>query len=136
MSWGYTGPVHGTDFTGDKGFTVQSQKDEADINKIVNRVLKAGVMPPSRGGEPFYGDVSDLVDLQSALIKVQEADELFMQFPAEVRERFGNDPVDLIEFLGDDKNREEAEKLGLVQRRPVEGLVAGQASPSVPEQKG
>lgn len=107
-----------TSFEGDKGFTVQADRDDADINKIIGRFLKSGQLPPARGGEPFYGDVSDLGDLQASIMKVQEADRLFMQYSAETRERFDNDPVKFLEFLGDDDNREEALKLGLIVPRP------------------
>jgi len=105
-----------TDCTGDKGFTVQADRDEADINKIVARIQRTGQLPPTYRGEPFYGDVSDIGDLQEAMIKVQESNKLFMTFPAEVRERFDNDPVKLVEFLSDDDNRDEALELGLIQK--------------------
>lgn len=108
-----------TDFRGDKGFTVQADRDDADINTIIKRFVKSGQLPPSRGGEPFYGDVSDFGDLQDSLIKIQEANSLFMSYPAEVRERFDNDPVNLVAFLADESNRQEAEDLGLVVKRPV-----------------
>lgn len=108
-----------TDFTGDKGFTVQADRDEADINKIVARIQKSGQLPPSLKGEPFFGDVSEFGDLAESIIKIQDADRLFMSFPAEVRERFGNDKVNMIDFLEDPKNYDEALKLGIVQARPV-----------------
>lgn len=107
-----------TDCSKDKGFTVQADRDEADINKIVARFQSSGQLPPTLHGEPFYGDVSEFGDLQESLIKIQEADRLFMNYPAEVRERFANDKVKLVEFLSDEKNREEAIKLGLVQAPP------------------
>jgi len=65
-------------------------------------------------GEPFYGDVSVFGDLADCLISVQEADRLFMSYPANVRERFDNDKLKLVEFLGDSKNKEEAIDLGLI----------------------
>lgn len=109
-----------TDFSGDKGFTVQADRDEADINKIVARFQKTGQLPPARGGQPFFGDVSDIDGLADAYMKIKEADDLFMQYPAEVRERFDNDPVKMIDFLSDEGNRKEAIDLGLVVRKPDE----------------
>jgi len=103
------------DCKGDKGFTVQADREDADINKIVERFQKSGVLPPSLKGEPFYGDVSGFGNLAESLIKIQEADELFMSFPANVRERFDNDKVKFIEFLEDPKNKKEAIDLGLIQ---------------------
>lgn len=109
----------GTDFTGDRGFTVQADRDEADINKIVARFNKTGQVPPTVHGQPFYGDVSEFGDLAESLIQIQEAERLFMTFPAEVRERFDNSYVNLVEFLGDTKNRAEAISLGLIQKEPL-----------------
>ena len=63
--------------------------------------------------------MSEFGDLQDSLIKVQEANALFMTYPAEVRERFDNDPALMIDFLADKGNRKEAEDLGLVVKRPV-----------------
>lgn len=108
-----------TDCSKDPGFTVQADRDDADINKIVSRFMKSGQLPPTLRGEPFYGDVSEFGDLQDSLIKVQEANALFMTYPAEVRERFDNDPALMIDFLADKGNRKEAEDLGLVVKRPV-----------------
>lgn len=102
------------DFSKSPSLTSQHPADEVDINKIMARVQKGQTVLTS-SGEPFYGDVSDLGGLQDAIIKVQEAEDLFMQFPAEIREKFENDPVKMISFLEDEKNRPEAEKMGLVQ---------------------
>lgn len=97
--------------------TSQAMTDEADINKIVSRIQKGQTVLTS-AGEPFYGDVSEFGGLQEAIIKVQEADELFMQYPAELRSKFDNDPVKMIEFLEDSNNHAEAIRLGLVKPRP------------------
>lgn len=105
------------DCSGEPMLTTQADRNEVDINRIVARVMK-GQSIPMRNDQPFYGDVSDLGGLQEAFMAVQEADELFMQYPAEVRERFNNDPVELVEFLGDERNYDEALKLGLVNERP------------------
>lgn len=121
-----------TSYVGDRGFTVQADRDEADINKIIARFNKTGQLPPVVRGEPFYGDVSYFGDLAESLIKVQEADELFMSFPAELRERFENDKVKFLEFVGDDKNRDEAIKLGLIQKAPVPDQEPSAPAPAAP----
>lgn len=113
------------DFSKSPSLTSQAPSDEVDINKIMARVAKGQTILTS-AGEPFYGDVSELGGLQDALIKVQEAEDLFMQYPAQVREKFENDPVKFVEFLEDPKNKDEAIKLGLAKPKPVE-------TPPVPE---
>lgn len=129
-NWVEQRPWPATDFRSDKGFTVQADREDADINKIISRFQKTGQLPPSRRGEPFYGDVSDLRDLQDALIKIQEADELFMSYPAELRERFDNDPVKFVDFMSDEKNRPAAEELGLVVKAKPD---IKPAAPAVPQ---
>lgn len=106
------------DCSNDEGKTVQSDRDEADINKIIARFEKAGMITSLNKSQPFYGDVSSFDGLQNAFIQVQDAEELFMGMSAQIRERFDNDPVKLIAFLADDKNRTEAESLGMVIPKP------------------
>lgn len=106
------------DFSKSPSLASQASADEVDINKIMARIQKGQtVLMPN--GQPFYGDVSELDGLQDAIMKVQDAEDLFMQYPAQTRERFENDPVKLVEFLQDEKNYDEALKLGLVNPRPV-----------------
>ena len=42
------------------------------------------------------------------------ADDAFMALPAAVRERFNNDPAELVDFVSDVNNRSEAIDLGLI----------------------
>jgi len=86
---------------GGPSMTKQSFADETDINKIVARFEKTGLIEHLNSREPFYGDVSDIVGYQEALNVVQKADDLFNAYPAKVRERFDNDPVKFIEFISD-----------------------------------
>lgn len=101
------------DFGDEPSLTIQSAKDECDINLIIDRANK-GIMPAVNQSQPRFADVSDVGDYQHALNVVMEADEAFMSLPSAVRDRFGNDPAQLLEFLGDDRNRDEAVKLGLI----------------------
>lgn len=92
---------------------VQAYKDECDINQIVRRFGVTGELPVTRL-EPLYGDFSAVPDYQTALNMVREAGAAFDSLPSAVRRRFGNDPAELMQFLQDPSNREEAERLGLV----------------------
>lgn len=93
--------------------TQQSFKDECDINVIVERFGLTGEMPGDLK-MPVSGDFTGVTDFHSAMNLVVEAQDQFMRLPAEVRKRFGHDPAELIAFLGDEKNKDEAIKLGLV----------------------
>ena len=96
------------------GVTKQSFKDECDVNKIIARFEKTGMIEALNKKTPFYGDVSGLVDYHEALNKVVEVETLFNSMSAEVRERFSNDPEKMIAFLNDKKNEKEAIEMGLV----------------------
>ena len=97
----------------DEGVTQQSFKEECDINVIVERFGLTGQLPENLR-MPVSGDFTGITDFQTAMQVVREAQEEFMRVPADIRERFNHDPGKLIAFLGDDKNREEALKLGLI----------------------
>lgn len=100
------------------GLTRQEFKDDCDLNKIVARYEKTG-MVDALERQGFYGDVSELLGYKDALNVVIQARELFNSLDASVRERFYNDPARLIDFLDDPKNRDEAVRLGLVNPPPV-----------------
>jgi phage internal scaffolding protein len=91
----------------------QHAKDETDINTIVRRFGLTGELP-NNVRVPRYGDFTMVSDYQTAMNMVMEANEAFMQLPAEVRSRFNNDPGALVDFISDESNRAEAAKLGLV----------------------
>lgn len=102
--------------------TQQHCKNEVDINTIVNRHLKTGSPLPVMNGQLQYGDFSDVKDYQSAQNAVIEAENLFMELPAELRKRFHHSAGEFLEFCSDENNRDEAIRLGLVeiQAPPVE----------------
>lgn len=123
------------DCSKDEPLTVQSDAAAADINKIIARMEKSGMVTASTRS-PYFGDVSEFGDLQDSLIKVQEANRRFMELPANIRERFANDPVKLVSFLEDEANRPEAEELGLVNKAVETPSPAAPAIPPAPPAAG
>lgn len=113
-------PVDDRVFMAEESRTVQAPAAEIDINRLVARA-KAGEDLSSFVRVGQYMDMTQVpTDLRSALAIVQRAQDLFMSLDANVRERFGNDPAKMVDFLNDDKNRDEAEKLGLVKAKEVD----------------
>lgn len=99
--------------------TQQQFAEEVDINTIVKRFGLTGQLPENVR-VPEYGDYTEAVtDYQTALNMVIEADEAFMKLPGAVRERFGNNPQKLLEFVSDPANLEEARKLGIANAAAV-----------------
>jgi len=109
--------VAGIAFDPDEGKTQQSFATECDINEIVRRFGITGELPVNQR-MPVSGDFTGITDFQSAMEAVVRAQGAFNDLPANVRARFRNDPAEMLAFLEDGKNREEAVKLGLVNPPP------------------
>jgi phage internal scaffolding protein len=97
--------------------TQQQFAEECDINTIVKRFGLTGELPENFR-VPQSGDFTNIGDFHSAMNAVRSAEEAFMDMPAELRARFGYDPQKLMDFVHDSKNRDEAIKLGLVEKPP------------------
>lgn len=96
------------------GRTRQSEAKACDINNIISRYKKTGVLPPaSRQG--LFMDVSQVGDYREAVTRVNMAQTAFMQLPAKVRSKFDNDPALFLDFCSDPGNREEMVELGLIE---------------------
>jgi phage internal scaffolding protein len=108
------GKIYCRTVNNDPTMTIQSEKDACDVNKIVEKCRRTGLMTNVRKDEPRYGDFSSAVDYHDCVFRAQQAQDSFMELSASVRSRFENDPGKLIDFLADPNNREEAVKLGLV----------------------
>jgi len=103
----------------DASLAQQHYKDECDINNILRQFNITGLLP-EQPLSPRYGDFSGIGDYHTALNRVIAAQDEFDGLPANIRARFDNDPANLIEFLENEKNRPEAEELGLVNKAAAE----------------
>lgn len=97
----------------------QSARDEADINVIVDRFMKTGLMPEV-STMPQFGDFTGISNYHESLNNVIAAQEAFDSLPAKIRSRFDNDPAQFMDFFGDEKNIDEAVELGIAKRLPEE----------------
>lgn len=102
--------------------TRQSFKDECDINKIVERYRVTGMLtdpsiPKTRN--PFFGDFTQVTDYHQQAAQIASLNAEFEALPAKIRSRFQNDPGQMLDFLADEANTEEAVKLGL---KPMSAL--------------
>lgn len=107
-------------FEGDQGVTKQADLKDTDINAIFKRYERTGQLPNMIVREPRYGDFSNVPDYQEAMQIVKHADEQFQSLDVTVRNRFANDPVKFLEFVQDEKNLDEMEKMGLLKPEIVE----------------
>ena len=102
--------------------TQQHFKDETDINNILRQFNVTGLLPESPLS-PRYGDFTGINDYHSALNAVIEAEDGFMALPADLRARFSNNPEELINFLDNPQNKDEAIRLGLIDQKLIENEV-------------
>jgi len=91
----------------------QHHKDECDINVILERFGKTGQVPVN-AISGTYGDFSGVHDYHTAINAIIASENEFAALPAQLRNKFANDPANLVQFLDNPENRAEAEKLGLV----------------------
>lgn len=110
-----------TIYCNDESLTQQQFAKDADLNEIVRRFgITDGAIPPQAIDPAYFGDFSDVPDFRTALETTRAAIDNFNNLPAELRKRFGNDPVELHNFVHDEANEEEAIKLGLLKKLPPE----------------
>lgn len=107
--------------------TKQSHKDECDVNKILARYTKSGMLTHLKKGVPTFLDVSEVGDFRAVMAKVHDTEVFFAGLSSEVRAKFGNDVPSFLDWVADPANREEAGKLGLIE---VEEKPAVPATPA------
>lgn len=102
-----------------KSLTKQAHKAECDINNIMKRFEKTGMLEHANTFKGQYGDFTDVPQsYQDALEQVREAEGMFMTLPAKARKRFENNPGAFLGFVQDPTNREEMIELGLLKPDP------------------
>ena len=100
--------------------TVQDEKDETDINYIVNKYAdgQKGIMTLDLGDSSQYaflqfGDATLPGDYSTALELVSGVREEFYSLPAYVRAKFGHDPMNFINQLNNPETLEYLRREGL-----------------------
>jgi len=103
---------------GDKIRTKQSFKRECDLNQIMKKYMKTGVITPEilNKRQAIFADVSEVGDYQACHETVQASQDAFMTLPSKIRTRFENDPGQLLDFCADPGNRKEAIELGIITK--------------------
>lgn len=100
--------------------TKQADKEGCDIHNVLRRIEQGSLLPDLVKSDPRYGDFSMARDYRESMEIVLNAQQQFMALPAATRERFKNDPAQMLAFCEDKKNVEEAIKLGLIlPRKPA-----------------
>lgn len=96
-----------------QGRTKQSFKAECDINNLMSRYLKTGVLDFVNKHAPQYQDVTGL-DYQEAMDIVAHGNSMFNELPSKLRAEFDNDPALFLDFVSDPENAPEMAEMGLL----------------------
>lgn len=90
--------------------TKQSFAEELDANNIIKRT--GGNIEAAIKFEGIWGEFNEY-DLKDAMQKVQDANDLFLEVPSELRKAFDNDAGKYIDFVTDPANLKTLEEFGL-----------------------
>lgn len=116
--------------------TKQHFKKECDINEIMRRFKKNTNIDFLNRFQGYldgrFGDFSEVVDYQTALNQLRQAEDVFMALPALVRKQFDNDPARFLDFVHDPANEAELVRMGLAKQRVQEEPVKTEAKSPVP----
>lgn len=94
--------------------TEQSHKDIVNINKIIRKYDKNGVISHIQNIEAQFGNLNG-DDFKVMTDKIIDARKKFDKLPSQLRNRFRNNPAELLQFMDDPDNRKEAIDLGLIR---------------------
>jgi len=81
------------------------------------RYQSTGELPVINQSAPQYLDVSAAADFQTSMEFVAGAQTLFQEMPSAIRNRFGNDPREFLDFCSQEKNRPELAEMGLLKEQ-------------------
>lgn len=96
----------------EKSLTRQSEADACDINLIMKRFEKTAELPAFTDPGVF-ADVTTIGDYRAVQDRILRTRTVFDNLPLDLRQRFEMDPINLLDFLADPANHEEAVQLGL-----------------------
>lgn len=102
--------------------TKQSFQAECNINEIMSKFDKTGLLEHLNTHQGDYGNFLGFEDYHTSVNRVIEANEAFMTIPAAVRAKFNNDPAKFMEFAQDHENLDELIEMGLANPRPPDSL--------------
>lgn len=92
----------------------QHTKDAVDINQIMARYIKTGVLDHVTKYQPQYTD-NTMQDYQQSQNIIIKADLMFSELPSQVRKNFGNDPAAFLDFVSNEANHDKLAEMGLTQ---------------------
>lgn len=97
-----------------KSLTQQNMQAETDINQIMRKYEKTGIITHVNQVGGRYGEFHVVPDYQTALNRVKAAQTMFETLPARIRKEFENDAGAFLAFAENPENEEKMRELGLL----------------------
>ncbi|HUD20444.1 MAG TPA: hypothetical protein VMR81_08440, partial [Patescibacteria group bacterium] len=107
--------------------TQQHLSNDADINAIVARFRKTGFLSNVNPRSPRFADVSLIGDFRTTQDRIFSIQNEFASLPSSIRTRFNNDVAELIDFIADKNNTQEAIELGIIPKPVQPGAIVSPA---------
>lgn len=105
---------------GGPSMTRQEMADECDINNIMKRYERTGMVPGNPNSLPQYLDLTVMPDdLMTAMNQMIDAENAFMSLPAVTRREFDNDAMRFVEYASNPENVERLREWGLAAPEKV-----------------
>lgn len=96
--------------------TKQSFAGECEINNIMRKYEKTGILTHAKEHKGEYGDYIDVQDYKTNLEKILSAGEMFSELPSGLRKQFDNSPVQFLQFVQDHNNQDKMAEMGLISK--------------------
>lgn len=84
--------------------TEQHHLESCNMQFIMSRAQKTGMIDHIRNDQPRYVDLVDKVDYLESMKVIAEANSVFESLPAKIRERFENRAENFLEYIQEEEN--------------------------------
>lgn len=119
-----------------ESLTQQHFKDAVDINNILAKYRKTGIIEHVKRAKAIYGDFTELAEYTKNLDKVAKAQQSFEMLPAELRNQFKNSIPGFFEYIQDPKNKEQCIAWGIFEKdEEAKAGTPAAPAPAEPEPK-
>lgn len=108
------------DTSGDERLTKQEFKNSCNINHLMARHNPSGRIPVVNVSQEIGVAIPPGFNFQQAQDIQLRAKQAFNKVPASIRNRFGNDPAEFMEFVQNPENIDECRKMGLAPQKEVD----------------
>jgi phage internal scaffolding protein len=107
----------------------QSFKNECDMNRIIAKFRKTGMIDHIRESGGRFIDVPENLDFQTAQNVMAKATSMFEELPSDLRKKFDNDVQTFMDYVNNPENEDGMRELGLLKpKAPQVVPEAGEAA--------